>query len=193
MCNFEFTKAMMCPKDIQQISDIMDRQKYYHIKYMTAKKFNPKRILEIGVRAGYSACAFLHACPNADYIGIDADNGTHGGGGGPWVWWAKQLLKKYAFNFKIHKLDSQKLEQIPKEFGTFDFIHIDGDHSYLGAYHDMEICWKALNSKGIMLIDDYDQMPKTVGNAVDDFIFNYRVSYEYQPCLRWGEVIIFKP
>ena len=50
----------------------------YETKFALATLLQPKTIFEIGVRAGYSAFAFLHAIPAASYLGIDA-NGDQGG------------------------------------------------------------------------------------------------------------------
>ena len=52
---------------------------YYRLKWAIARVLQPKRILEIGVRFGYSAAAFLDACPNATYFGIDVDSEDFGG------------------------------------------------------------------------------------------------------------------
>ena len=41
---------------------------YYRLKWAVARVLQPQRILEIGVRFGYSAAAFLNACPNATYL-----------------------------------------------------------------------------------------------------------------------------
>ena len=55
------------------------RHQYYGSKYEVAGRLRPKRIVEIGVRAGYGAFAMLSAVPDAQYMGIDMDAGTHGG------------------------------------------------------------------------------------------------------------------
>ena len=44
----------------------------YKMKWAIAKLLRPASILEMGVRYGYSARAFLDACPDAHYLGIDA-------------------------------------------------------------------------------------------------------------------------
>jgi len=54
-------------------------QDYYLFKYRIAALLQPQTILEIGVRYGYSAAAFLAARPTASYIGLDAETGTDGG------------------------------------------------------------------------------------------------------------------
>lgn len=44
---------------------------YYRLKYAIAKALRAESILEIGVRFGYSAMAFLTAVPEAKFTGID--------------------------------------------------------------------------------------------------------------------------
>jgi hypothetical protein len=45
----------------------------YARKYHIASLLQPASIVEIGVKPGYAACAFLEANPQASYLGIDSD------------------------------------------------------------------------------------------------------------------------
>lgn len=63
---------------------------YYRLKYAIARVLRPARILEIGVRYGYSALPFLNACPNTEYVGIDLDVNEFGGSAGALAWPRKQ-------------------------------------------------------------------------------------------------------
>jgi predicted O-methyltransferase YrrM len=183
---WEFKKSFICPKDARSRKRYAEYKKYYQVKYEIAKELNPKRILEIGVRAGYSAKSFLDACPDAEYVGVDAENGTHGGQDGPWLWWAKQLLADR--NATFHMLDSQSVKNF--DWGTFDLIHVDGDHSEQGALHDMKLALACLAENGAILVDDYDYIP-TVRAAVDRFVASQSVRHEYRKSLR-GEILIRK-
>jgi len=183
---WEFDKSIVCPDDKKSLSRYKEYKKYYQVKYDIAKELKPKSIMEIGVRAGYSAFSFLSACPNAEYTGLDAENGMHGGAGGPWMWWAKQILEPY--NVTLKKCDTQKMNEIE---GSFDLIHIDGDHTTSGALHDMEICWPAVKPGGVMLVDDYDYIPE-VKKAIHMFIDRHpNIKYRYRESLR-GEILIHK-
>lgn len=185
--NWKFKKEWICPRDSKSLSRYDHYRDYYKVKYSIAKNLNPKTILEIGVRAGYSAISFLSAAPEAQYIGLDAENGTHGNQGGPWCWWAKQILSP--FDFEIIIQDTQKItSDYISNLGNFDLIHIDGDHSYKGAYHDITICLPSLSNNGIMLIDDYDFIPD-VKKAVDRFVHNNSIEFDYLPSFR-GEAIL---
>ena len=83
---------------------------YYRTKWAIARYLQPARILEIGVRFGYSAQAFLHACPNASYLGIDVDSSTHGGMKGA-IHWARSATCEYRTDFLI--ADSQAMDEFP--------------------------------------------------------------------------------
>lgn len=183
----------ICPKDQKSLNRYEQYKGYYAVKHAIAREVAPKRILEIGVRAGYSALAFMTACPKAEYVGVDAETGKHGGEGGPWMWWAKTLLK--GFNVNLYKLDSQQLDALPEHLGNFDFVHVDGDHSFEGALHDMELCWPKVNVGGAMLVDDYDYL-WPVHEAIEEFRKRVDDWYEdgvseYRKSLR-GEVIFRK-
>jgi hypothetical protein len=58
----------------------------------------------------------------------------------------------------------------------FDFIYIDGDHSYDGAKKDLEIANLKIRDNGIIILDDYKMfdhhyyMPYGVVQAVNEFI-----------------------
>lgn len=38
---------------------------------------------------------------------------------------------------------------------TFDYIYIDGDHSYEGVKSDLNLCWPLLETRGILVLHDY--------------------------------------
>ena len=57
------------PKDWLKLNE--EQYLYYESKYRIAADIKPASIVEIGVRYGYSAAAFLLACPQAKYMGFD--------------------------------------------------------------------------------------------------------------------------
>ncbi|GAF72494.1 unnamed protein product, partial [marine sediment metagenome] len=95
--DFKFDESIICPDDPTATpARIKQYHGYYRVKYNICKAAEPKAMAEIGVRAGYSAWAFLQAAPKARFYGIDANNGKHGGKGGEngcfWEW-AKKILR----------------------------------------------------------------------------------------------------
>ena len=127
---------------------------YCYHKFCIARRYNPKTIIEIGVRAGYSAYAFLCAVPEASYYGFDAENGTHGGEGGPYISWAKELLARFE-KVVLEVLDTQKVSDL--DVSKADLIHVDGDHSQKGVEHDLELVLPYLEDDGVILVDDFDR------------------------------------
>lgn len=125
------------------------RVSYACFKYTVAWILQPKSIIEIGVRSGVSALAFLHACPAANFLGIDSDLDARMDG----VDYCAHTLKMFeeaGFKARIEKADSQELTGLYMA----DFIHIDGCHSRLGAYHDVSLAIKA--KIPWILVDDGD-------------------------------------
>jgi hypothetical protein len=122
----------------------------YAVLWRTVRHINPRRIVEIGTRAGYSAWTMLDACPEASLIGIDANfDGdlavTHGGFYNA-VKHAQRILAGRDFTLRI--ADSQQLDTLP----AADLAYVDGDHTGPGCLHDMESV--ARSDIPAMLVDD---------------------------------------
>lgn len=151
---FIFDENIICPGDPTATEERIEQYKeYYKVKYKMCKEQNPKVIAEIGVRAGYSAWTFLQACPDARYIGFDANNGTHGGKGGEdgtFFAWTKKILSGY--DYELIEMDTQKTNDLG--ISDVDFFHVDGDHTVEGVQHDLDLAFKALSKDGLMVVDD---------------------------------------
>ena len=79
---YEWNDKIICPWDpTANPKRIAQYKDYYKVKHDICAELKPNIIVEIGVRAGYSAYHLLQAQPKAIYYGFDADNGTHGGQG----------------------------------------------------------------------------------------------------------------
>jgi hypothetical protein len=166
---------------------------YYGVKFDICLKISPKRIAEIGVRYGYSAYAFLSASPKAFYDGYDDQSGKDGGVKGDTFFYVKEMLGSYVpkSQVELYKCDTQSLSSLIRT--DYDFIHIDGNHSYKGAYHDITISMLSCISGGYILVDDYTHI-KSVRQAVDDFVKSNQKridSTKFIPSYR-GEFLIKK-
>jgi len=188
--SYKWDPTIICPSDPTATPErIKEYETYYGLKHQIVSLLNPRVIVEIGVRCGYSAWAFLTACPGAKYHGFDAENCSHGGQGGPWTWWAERILSEREFNFEIHApFDTQDKLLMPVRA---DFYHIDGDHTAEGVSNDLDICWRAAKPGATLLIDDYDYIP-SVKEGVDNWLSKNQVKWEHIPSLR-GEILISKP
>ena len=150
---------IMCPKDTRNLARLPRMQEIYAALWKVANRHKPETIFEIGVRAGYSAYTLITGSGVArEYTGWDVDDRERYGG--PWMWWAQKLLdglrETYGLDYDMWLADSQEADNLP---GTFDLIHVDGDHTYEGCLHDMEICWPAVNPGGVMVVDDATYLP----------------------------------
>lgn len=189
---FIFDESIICPDDPTATPKrITEYKEYYKIKYEMCKKQNPKLIAEIGVRAGYSAWTFLQACPDAQYIGFDANNGTHGGAGGEdgkFFEWTKTILVGY--DYDLIEMDTQKTRDLGMH--GVDFFHVDGDHTIEGVQHDLDLAFDTLSNDGLLVVDDITYL-ETVREGVGRWLkrMNFEAVSEFLPSLR-GEMLIRK-
>ncbi len=143
-------------------------------EYLKKYKVHFKNILEIGFNAGHSSELFLDTNPNSVVTSIDI---------GYWYYCKfgiKYLEKKYPNRFQIILKDSIKAL---KNFETisqgiiFDFIYIDGNHSYEYAYNDILNCKKFANDSTIVVVDD----------VVEDD--NFRTNSNSGPTQAWKSLV----
>ena len=123
--------------------------------------FRPKTFLEIGINLGHTARRVLQFSPFIQsYVGIDI----------PFE--SKETAGKQAYEVPEIPASEVKDPRVkivtrpfgvknidPVELGTFDFIFIDGDHSYEGIEIDTEYCEKILNPGGVISWHDFPSLP----------------------------------
>jgi 2-polyprenyl-3-methyl-5-hydroxy-6-metoxy-1,4-benzoquinol methylase len=143
--DYDFRRYANADDPLKHLFD--DWVSYYRMKWAVARVLQPKRILEIGVRFGYSAAAFLDACPDATYLGIDVDSEDFGGHKGA-IQWARRITPESRADYLI--ADSQQLDEFPG--GPYDLIHIDGQQDGAGSIRDL---LKALPKGSHILFDGY--------------------------------------
>jgi hypothetical protein len=162
----------------------------YDWKFRLAQVLQPRRILELGVRFGYSAAAFLAASPAAEYYGVDADNGANGGTVGAYREARAMLAREFADRtITVHKLDTQK--RIPRGKG-YDLVHVDADHSYEGCLNDLRLA--ARLGRRWVLVDDIHHSPcPNVALAVKDFLTETGFSHVYFDDSFRGDCLIQLP
>lgn len=156
---------------------------YYRLKWAIARTLQPRSILEIGVRFGYSMLAFLDASPSARYVGIDLDSSAFGGSVGA-IEWARHAAKGYRADFIIG--DSTKMERFPG--GHYDLIHIDGQQDGQGTMHDLMLA----SAQGTyVLVDGYFWSRQNFLWA-SEFLFRYRDLIEFYEVIPGyaGELLI---
>ncbi len=143
---------------------------YYRLKWAIAHVLKPASILEIGVRFGYSAAAFLSGVPTAHYVGIDLDVDTFGGTQGA-INWAKKITQPFSADFIV--ADTQTMEWFPGDI--YDLVHVDGQQDGDGTFHDLEL---ALKQARYVLVDGYLWTRQNF-TAVNDFLLRYSDLFDW--------------
>ena len=152
-------------------------------------QFKPKSILEVGVRLGYSAIAFLSGSQAERYTGIDSGYDFLN-----WKEWAEDNLEYYKsktghiVNIKLFNINTQteKIDFLNNQ--TFDFIFIDACHSEEGCYQDICNFWQFLNIGGVMVVDDSKESESAcegIVNAIKKFTNdiqepNYNINFSFR-------------
>lgn len=166
-------------------------------KYLIAREYAPRRIVEIGVRYGYSTLGLLLAAPGARYLGFDIISPGKGADGGrgsgedtfPYV----QASLARNVGSGLHVTFTHQNTQTMDVFPEADFYHIGGDHSYVGAYRDMEKALQACAPGGVLVVDDYYHLSE-VRRACDTFALNHAADIAQTRILpTWrGDFVIVK-
>ena len=88
------------------------------------------------------------------------------------------VVKRFAKhnNVTIHRTDSKQWLKEPKPF-MFDWIYVDGDHSYEGCLSDLEDCLKLIKKDGTLFADDYTNKPN-VKKAIDYFCTKHNFKFD---------------
>jgi hypothetical protein len=158
--------------------------------------FIPKKkiCLELGVWKGHFAKEIIkHAKPSELHL-VD-----------PWIF--VEEMRKY-FNDqeeldKIHQKVCKRFsdkkfvtihrctsEQLAQNFSDeyFDWIYIDGDHSFEGVYSDLINYHSKVKKGGLIIGDDYGGKSRGVKKAVDKFCIERLIDFEYRKKQFWFEV-----
>jgi 2-polyprenyl-3-methyl-5-hydroxy-6-metoxy-1,4-benzoquinol methylase len=156
---------------------------YYRLKFEIAALLQPKSILEVGVRFGYSARAFLDGSRSASYLGIDLDSDLYGGVKGA-IKWAKQITQDYNATYLI--ANTQHMSEFPG--GQYDLIHVDGQQDGDGTFHDLEL---AIRQAKYVLVDGAF-FTRLNFQAVSEFLYSNKTAIEYYAVIPGyaGELLI---
>jgi len=172
-------KTIFVPDDIfdnlifkatKEINPALYQKSYYQIYYAISNYLQPKSILEIGSRFGYSLIAMSKGT-NISITSIDLQSYDN-----PFDLSSQEIAKA---NLKsCCGLDGEFIvgdSRVINLNQKYDLIHIDGDHSEEVAFLDMQKFVNYLSPQGVMMVDDLDD-PR-VWRAWEKFKVNYRSEF----------------
>lgn len=113
---------------------------------------HPASILEIGVRRGYGAFALISGAGGSvgRYVGIDMELDLPGTNA-----IAEAAIRRAGVS-EISLIAADTQVEFPVLEGTFDLVHVDGDHSLHGALSDCLNVLPLIAAGGTLIIDDIE-------------------------------------
>jgi len=126
----------------------------YEYYYSYARILQPAVVVEIGVQRGYSAISMIIGHPGIKQMHL-FDNDADGYQLDTALQQIRQACRHYQSGTKLacHKLDTQEIFSLPVN-GMIDFAHIDGQHTYAGCSHDLELVACLVRPGGWLVVDD---------------------------------------
>jgi len=172
-------KSLINLQEINKFIDLYARKDNWHnidkrtgnlgyawIHYSLIRILQPKRVLVIGSQFGYIPAICAIACRDngkgivdfvdAGYDYRNPDDKAHWGGKG---FWKKNIVKKHFGKFGLEKyiiLHIMTTQEFSKKISDrkWNYIYLDGDHSYKGIAFDFESFWPHLEKNGFVCLHD---------------------------------------
>lgn len=137
-----------------------------------AEGLKPRSILEIGTLLGFGLVSFLSGHPEVEEI-VGVDNESY-------IRDSRRLCDENIASVFPH-VRRRFVRTLEEARGSYDLIHVDGDHTFNGALHDMAFAW-GLGPR-YMLVDDFDAIPE-VQQAVYTFSKHQGMRFAALPSFR---------
>ena len=130
---------------------------------LAAETIAPRSVLEIGSLVGFGLASFIHGSPAIQRV-TSMDGEVYMPG--------SQAV--CAQNLAFFGGEKQFVRTLDGARGQYDLIHVDADHTFAGALHDMAFAW-GLGPR-VMLVDDYDFL-EDVTHAVRAFASHHQLPF----------------
>jgi hypothetical protein len=137
---------------------------YGLLHYALIRNSKPKRILCIGSRKGFIPAICALACKSNGFGHVDFVDAGYGEGDIGKNWSGVGFWKKInpithfgalgiSPQITTHIMTSRQFANKKNTF-TYEYIYIDGDHSYKGVKTDYQLFWPRLKVGGLMVFHD---------------------------------------
>lgn len=136
----------------------------YPLYVRAAQAIRPTSMLEIGAFLGFGLAAFITGAPSLTRLTV-VDNEYYMAGS----------LKACAENLAFFTGEKTFVKTLEEGRGEYDLVHVDGDHSYAGALHQIAFAW-ALGPR-VMLVNDYTFLDD-VRRATDVFAAEHALPFK---------------
>ena len=173
---FETFKRFVDKGELLKIhSSINQKEGQYITKVIN--RYNLKKCLEVGCANGISALYILSSNKNVTLTSIDPFQSSQ------WKNQGIKLLKSSKLNKRHMLIEKKSYEAMPellkKEEGNYDFIFIDGWHTFDYTLVDFFYADKLLRKGGIIIIDDATHLGvkkclKYIDTNYKDFYFRLK-------------------
>jgi hypothetical protein len=127
----------------------------YPLYVRAAALIRPTSVLEIGAFLGFGLASFLYGTDTIARLTV-VDNEFYMAGS----------LQACSDNLASFQGEKRFLRSLEEARGEYDLIHVDGDHTFAGALHEMAFAW-GLGPR-VMLVNDYTFL-EDVRRATDAF------------------------
>jgi hypothetical protein len=136
----------------------------YPLYVRAARVIQPTSVLEIGAFLGFGLAAFLCGTDTLTRITVvDTE------------YYMPGSLKACAENLAFFAGEKRFVRSLEDARGEYDLIHVDGDHTFAGALHQMAFAW-GLGPR-VMLVNDYTYL-QDVRRATDAFAKQQSVPFK---------------
>lgn len=160
---FQLMKHFQADENGHQANTAKADLGYGWLHYGLIRQQKPKNLLCIGSRYGFIPAVMAQACKDnsvgkVDFVdaGYGEDDQNHWTGKA--FWRSKNGINCFK-NFGLEKnikifVQTTNIFKKNNKNKKYDYIYIDGDHSYSGVKFDYESFWPNLNKNGYMLFHD---------------------------------------
>ena len=133
---------------------------YFRLYQALGEPFQEVRMLEFGVRSGYSALVLARALPRKRlfYVGVDPNLYVEDGLAKAAQSYRQLRMEGVPFDFFLLEgfSGSNAVQHSLQHSGPYQFIHIDGEHTLFGKVFDLWIARNLMAKNGYVLVDDYE-------------------------------------